>query len=149
MAAVRKKKILTTVSEWLLYIILATGIMFLPIVSGIAPSPFVEGKLLFIIPHKLVGYTFFILILCHAFIHRKWYKAWTSGKIKKTKNNQITKSISILFLLMIILFSFGGMFPRKIYALGHSGIGLAWIILIIYHIRIKRNASRKHNRNVS
>ena len=61
-----------------------------------------------------------------------------AGKLKKTKNNRITKSVSALFLLMVIVFLFGKMFPRKIYALVHSAIGLAWIIALICHIRVKK-----------
>lgn len=60
---VRKKKILPTVLEGLLYLILAAGAVFLLIVLGIAPSPFVKGKLIFIMPHKIIGYLFYILIL--------------------------------------------------------------------------------------
>lgn len=146
---VHKKKILKTISEWFLYIILVTGIGFLPIALGIAPTLLIDGKLLFIMPHKILGYIFYILILYHAFIHRKWYKAWISGKIKKTRNSQITKSISVLFLLIIILFLFGDLLPRKIYAVSHSGIGLIWIILMICHIKIKRNASRKRSGKIS
>lgn len=59
--AVRKKKILTTTLKWLLYIILAAGIGFILVVLGIAPSPIVEGKLIFIIPHKILGYIFLFL----------------------------------------------------------------------------------------
>lgn len=147
--AVRRKKILTTILEWLLYIILVSGIMFLLVILGIAPFPLVDGKLAFIIPHKIIGYIFFILIVCHAFTHRKWYKAWASGKTKKTKNNQITRLISILFLFMIILFPLEGLLPRKIWASLHSVIGITWIILMINHIRTKRKIVRKHSQNIS
>lgn len=136
--AVRKKNILSILLKWLLCIILIAGIGFLLIVLGIAPSWLIEGKLTFIIPHKILGYLFFVLLLGHIFIHRKWHKAWGAGKLKKTRNNRITKSISILFLLMIIGFLFGGLFPRKIYALGHAMIGMAWIIAMISHMRIKK-----------
>lgn len=146
--AVGKNRNLTIILEWFLYIILVAGIGFLLVVLGIAPSPLVEAKLMFIIPHKILGYIFFILVLYHAFIHRKWYKAWTSGKIRSTKSNQITKRISILFFLMLIFFSFEGVFPRKIFALGHSIIGLAWIFLMISHIRIKRSVVKKSCRKV-
>lgn len=136
--AVRKRKIPTTLLKWLLYIILIVGIGFLLLVLGIAPPWLVTGKLAFIIPHKILGYLFFILLLGHVFTHRKWYKAWGNGKLKKTTNNRITKSVSILFLLMIVAFLFEGMFPRKIYALVHSAIGLAWITTMICHIRVKK-----------
>lgn len=136
--AVRKRNTLPSLLKWLLCIILIAGIGFLLIVLGIAPSWLVEGKLIFIIPHKILGYLFFILLLYHIFTHRKWYKAWGNSKLKKTRNNQITKSVSILFLLMIMAFLFGGLLPRKMYALGHSVIGLAWIIAMMYHIRTKK-----------
>lgn len=142
---VRRKKILTTLMEWFLYIILVTGILYLAVVLGIAPSRVINGKLVFIIPHKIIGYLFIFLLMTHVFIHRKWYKAWTSGKIKNTKNNQNTKRITIQFLLMTLFFSFEGIFPRKLFALGHSAIGMTWILYIIYHIRIKRKTAHKSN----
>ena len=74
--AIRKRNILTPLLIWLLYIILAAGICFLPIVLGLAPPWLIEGKPAFIIPHKILGYLFLILLLCPVFTHRKWYKAW-------------------------------------------------------------------------
>ena len=135
---VRKKNILPTLLKWLLCIIFIAGIGFLLLVLGITPPWLVTGKLAFIIPHKILGYLFFVLLSGHVFTHRKWYRAWSAGKLKKTRNNRITKSISILFLLMIMTFLFGDLFPREIYALGHSVIGLAWITAMICHIRMKK-----------
>lgn len=140
---VRKKKVLTVILELLLYIILISGIVFFLVVYGIAPSSIVEWKMIFIISHKCLGYLFWILILCHALMNRKWYKAWFSGKIKNTRKSQVTKSISILFLLMTISFFFEGMFPRKIYALLHAIIGMGWVVFMIYHIVSKRNVTKK------
>lgn len=134
---------MSTILKWLLYTVLAGGVGFLLIVLGIAPSPLVEGKLAFIVPHKILGYIFLALVLCHAIMHRKWYKAWLSGRLKKTKSNQITKLLSILFLLIVVFFLFGSIFSREIYALGHSAIGLTWIMLMIYHFKAKKNAARK------
>jgi len=141
--AVRTGKILTTILKWLLYIILVTGIVFLMIVLDIVPSLFVDGKLIFIIPHKILGYVFFIFILFHAFSHRKWYEAWCSGKISNKKNNRITKLLSVLFLILIFFFLFEAFLPLKIYACGHSIIGMACVILMIYHICVKVHAQKR------
>jgi len=138
-----RRKILTSLLEGLLYIISITGIVFFSIVMDKAPSWVIQWKLIFIITHKILGYIFFILVLAHVFSHRKWYKAWSSEKIKKTKNNMVTKSVSVLLLLIIIFFLFEGMLPRAIYASGHSIIGTAWVLLMIYHIRFKRNLVKK------
>lgn len=140
---VRKKKYLTVILELLLYIILVSGIVFFLVVYGIAPSSITAWKMIFIISHKCLGYLFWILILWHALMNRKWYKAWFSGKIKNTRKSLVTKIISILFLLMTISFFFEDMLPRKIYALLHAIIGIGWVVFMIYHIVSKRNVTKK------
>lgn len=141
--AVRKRKFLTVILELLLYIILVSGVVFFLVVYGIAPSSIIEWKMIFIISHKCLGYLFWILILWHAIMNRKWYKAWFSGRMKNTRKSLLTKLISILFLFMTLSFFFGDMLPRKVYAMAHAIIGIGWIVFMMCHIISKRNATKK------
>jgi len=139
----RGRKVLTTLLELFLYIIFISGVLFLLLVLGKAPTPLIEWKLIFIITHKILGYIFGMLIIWHCLINWKWYRAWFSGKIKNTKKSLLTKSVSILFVVMIFSSFFEGVFPRQVYACGHGIIGLTWMILMIYHIRAKKSVSKK------
>lgn len=70
-----------------LYIVLITGIVFLWVIYRTTPSILNRGIKTLVEAHKILGYIFLGLILWHALIYRKWYRAWISGKIKNKKKN--------------------------------------------------------------
>ncbi|MDR3217829.1 MAG: hypothetical protein LBU22_02455, partial [Dysgonamonadaceae bacterium] len=76
----KKNKWLTTSLKVSLYVILATGTVFALAIYGIIPPVLVNGAKILIALHKILGYIFLGLILCHALSYRKWYKVWFSGK---------------------------------------------------------------------
>jgi hypothetical protein len=114
-----KNKKLKALLEICLYTILITGIVFALKIYDLTP-PALEGLSIgFIILHKILGYVFLALILWHALIYWKWYKAWGSGKMKNNKNNSLTKSISVLFLLVTFSLFFEDILPQNVYLWGH------------------------------
>lgn len=87
--------------------------------------------------HKFSGILFCISLLIHIINHFKWYKAWTTGKIKKQNKVKFTIGCSVFFVLLIIGFL---MKPILIpyYGIIHGIISVLGCILMVFHFKDKR-----------
>ena len=132
-----KNKWLTTVLEVSLYVILATGVVYILAICDIIPHYLYGGVKILAMLHRVLGFIFIGLVLWHALTWKKWYTVWFRGKLKN-KKSLLTKSISVLFILFTVSLFFEHVLPHKVFIWVHVIIGTIWMLLIMKHVSSKR-----------